>query len=216
MTNQRIFRLMSRGAALAALMTATLSLASIAQAADPTDEGWPCQQRKVPTISAGQIWSGPPLDDVGTAWQREPEISELARKVAARRTSTDEAATLIDAFAGTAAADKNRRLTVLAAGVLSIINRERASIISGIERYTKRQRGLAEKIERQTAELDALPVDGTEAEQSQRADLQEIQDWDTRIFQEREHSLTYVCDLPVQLERRAFALGREIQGHLEP
>src|SRR3546814_10742332 len=122
-------------------MTATLSLASIAQAADPTDEGWPCQQRKVPTISAGQIWSGPPREDVGTAWQREPEISELARKVAARRTSTDEAATLIDAFADTAAADKNRRLTVLAAGILSIINRERASIISGIERYTKRQRG---------------------------------------------------------------------------
>ena len=61
-----------------------------------------------------------------------------------------------------------------------------------------------------------LPVDGTEAEQSERADLQEILDWDTRIFQEREHSLTYVCDLPVQIERRAFALGREIQRHLDP
>src|SRR3546814_8391776 len=95
--------------------------------------------------------------------------------------------------------------------MLSLMNRERASIISGVERYAVRQRALAEKIERETAELEMLPVDGTEAEQSERADLQEILNWDTRIFQEREHSLTYVCELPVQIERRAFALGREIQ-----
>src|SRR3546814_21016036 len=99
-------------------MTATLSLASIAQAADPTDEGWPCQQRKVPTISAGQIWSGPPLEDVGTAWQREPEISQLARQVAPRGTRTDEAATLIHPFSATPPAPTNRPPTPPPAGVL--------------------------------------------------------------------------------------------------
>lgn len=217
MTQQRHLRLILPGAALAVvLMTATLSLASPAQAADPLDEGWPCQQRKVPTISAGQIWSGPPLEEAGTAWQSDHTVSDLARKVSARRTEMAEAESLIAAFADAAGADKNQRLTALAAGVLALINDERASIVSGIGRYTNRQRNLAEKIERQTAELAALPTDGTEAQQSQRADLQEIQDWDTRIFQEREHSLTYVCDLPVQLERRAFALGRVIQGHLDP
>ena len=216
MTSYASLRLMSRRAALATLMTMALSLATTAHAADSTDENWPCQQRKVPTISAGQIWSGPPLDDIGTAWQDEPEVSALARAIVARRTSTEAAAEQIEAFAATAGPDKDRRLTLLAAGMLSLMNRERASIISGVERYAVRQRGLAEKIERETAELEMLPVDGTEAEQSERADLQEILDWDTRIFQEREHSLTYVCDLPVQIERRAFALGREIQRHLDP
>lgn len=216
MTDHRPPRPTFRSVAVAALMAMALSLAATAHAADPADEYWPCQQRKVPTISAGQIWSGPPLDDIGTAWQDAPEVSALARAIAARRTSTEAAAEQIEAFAATAGPDKNRRLTLLAAGMLALMNSERASIISGIERYTVRQRGLAEKIERETAELEMLPVDGTEAEQSERADLQEILNWDTRIFQEREHSLTYVCELPVQIERRAFALGREIQRHLDP
>ncbi len=216
MTGHRSLRLMSRSAGLAALLATALSLATTVHAADPTDENWPCQQRKVPTISAGQVWSGPPLDDIGTAWQDEPEIATIARAIAARRTSTEVAAEQIEAFAATNGPDKNDRLTLLVAGMLSLMNRERASIISGIERYTVRQRALAEKIERETAELELLPTDGTEAQQSERADLQEILDWDTRIFQEREHSLTYVCDLPVQIERRAFALGREIQRHLDP
>jgi hypothetical protein len=200
--------------AAAFLLAAAAALPRTGLAADPTDENWPCVQRKVPQISAGQIWSGPSLDEVGRTWLDDPTVSDLARHIAARRTEMPEAQTLIGQFADGAGAGRNHRLTLLAAGVLSLINRERASIIAGIERYATRQKALAAKIEQQTAELQAMPVNGTETEQSQRADLQEIQDWDTRIFQEREHSLTYVCDLPVQLERRAFALGREIQQHL--
>lgn len=200
--------------AAAAFLLVAIALPSIGFAADPTDENWPCVQRKVPQISAGQIWSGPSLDGVGRSWQDDPIVSELARHIAARRTEMAEAETLISQFADGTGADRDQRLTVLTAGILSVINSERASIIAGIERYATRQKALAEKIERQTAELGTMPVNGTEDQQSQRADLQEIQDWDTRIFQEREHSLTYVCDLPVQLERRAFALGREIQKHL--
>ena len=39
-------------------------------------------------------------------------------------------------------------------------------------------------------------------------------DWDTRIFTDRQAQLTYVCETPVILEQRAFALGRAIAGHL--
>ncbi len=200
--------------AAATFLLIAIALPSIGFAADPTDENWPCVQRKVPQISPGQIWSGPSLEEVGRSWQDDPIVSELARHIAARRTEMAEAQTLIGQFADGAGADRNQRLTLLTAGVLSLINRERASIIAGIERFATRQKALAEKIERQTAELEAMPVNGTEDEQLQRDDLQEVQNWDTRIFQEREHSLTYVCELPVQLERRAFALGREIQQHL--
>ena len=39
--------------------------------------------------------------------------------------------------------------------------------------------------------------------------------WDTRIFDEREQSLTYVCESPVLLEQRLFALAREIMAQLD-
>lgn len=183
-------------------------------AADPADPDWPCPQRKTPQISAAQVWPGPPLDGIGTSWRDDPEVAELAGRLAARRTTLEEAKPLIADFAQRAGAQKDEKLTAVAAGVLQLLNNERASLMAGIERYTKRQRALAEKIERQTAELAALPEDGTEAEQSDRADLLEILTWDSRIFQERQQSLTYVCELPVQIERRAFELGRELGHHL--
>lgn len=197
-----------------AAATVAILFAGAPRAADPADRNWPCQQRKVASISAGQVWSGPPLEAIGNGWRDDPAVAELARRIAERRTGLDEAKTLIADFTAGGGPDKDRRLAALAAGMLSIINSDRASIIAGIERYSKRQRDLAMKIERQTVEIQAIPADGTESERSRRADLQEMQNWDTRIFQEREKSLTYVCELPVQLERRAFALGREIASHL--
>lgn len=190
--------------------------ATPAWGADPADANWPCQQRKTAAISPAQVWAGPPLDAIGDTWRDDRTIAELARRLAERRTTLDEAKTLIAGFVEASGTDKEKKLTALAAGVLTLINNDRASIMAGIDRYAKRQRDLAAKIEHQTAEIAALPENGTEAEKSQRADLQEIQAWDTRIFQEREQSLTYVCELPVQLERRAFALGREMVGHLQP
>lgn len=191
-------------------------LAGSAAAADPSDPDWPCQQRKVPSISAGQVWTGPSLEDIGRSWQDDPVVAGLAREIAARRTELDEARRLIADLASSAGSDRNRKLTALAAGMLAIINGDRGSIIAGIERYAKRQKALAAKIEQETAELEQLPADEAGSGNTQRADLREILDWDSRIFQEREQSLTYVCELPVQLERRAFVLGREIQSHLDP
>jgi|GEM_PF-6456573 len=48
--------------------------------------------------------------------------------------------------------------------------------------------------------------------------LEEIADqieWDTRIFEERQQSLTYVCETPVLLEKRAFALARMMMERME-
>ena len=36
--------------------------------------------------------------------------------------------------------------------------------------------------------------------------------WETRIFRDRAQSLTYVCETPVLLERRAFELARAFAG----
>ena len=39
--------------------------------------------------------------------------------------------------------------------------------------------------------------------------------WDTRIFEERRKTISYVCEVPVLIEQRLFALAREIQQSLE-
>lgn len=191
------------------------TMGGMGHAASPTDPDWPCIQPKVPQISAGQMWNGPPVDAVGETWRDDPTISDLAQKLAARRTTMHEAKSLIAQFAAKIPDDRNRRLTALFAGTLSLINSERASIIAGIGRYAKRQKALSKKIADEMAELGRLPQDDSADSVSQRADLQEVQAWDVRIFQEREKALTYVCEQPVVLEKRAFAIAREILTHID-
>jgi len=40
-------------------------------------------------------------------------------------------------------------------------------------------------------------------------------EWDTRIFDERIKTIGYVCEVPVLIEQRLFALARAIQQSLE-
>ena len=198
------------------LMAGLSALSASSAAAAGSDPDWPCVQRKVTEISVGQVWNGPPLDGIGDSWRSDETLAELARTIASRRTDMAAAKEKIAAFASAAGADKNRRLTLLFAGVLATINAERSSIIVGIGRYARRQRGLAQKISAEAAELDKLPTENATNEQiDRREELLDMQTWDSRIFHERERSLQYVCELPVLLDQRAFALGREVSAQLD-
>jgi hypothetical protein len=44
--------------------------------------------------------------------------------------------------------------------------------------------------------------------------LEQKLQWDTRIYDDRNQALTYVCDSPVLLEQRVYALSQEISRHL--
>lgn len=190
-------------------------LASGPGLAAATEPDWPCVQRLVPHVSAGMVWAGPSLDAVPD-WQSDPQISELAGELSRRALPMSEAEARVEAFADAASADKNRRLTMLFAGILEKINAERSSVIAGIKRYARRQQTLAARIESTLAELDALPRQGGSAEEeARRAELSERNLWDTRVYEERERSLAYLCETPVLLEQRIFALGRTIQYLLD-
>src|SRR3546814_18574552 len=86
---------------------------------------------------------------------------------------------------------------------MEVINRDRASIIAGIKRVSVRQRELAERIReaRATVEQNAGAAAAND-------DLTAQLNWSIRIFDEREKSMNYLCEPPVLLEQRAFALGR--------
>lgn len=68
-----------------------------------------------------------------------------------------------------------------------------------------------------SAELNALRAKDSpsEAERAKARELDERLLWDIRVFDEREQSLSYVCESPVLLERRLFALARQIMSRLE-
>ena len=48
-----------------------------------------------------------------------------------------------------------------------------------------------------------------------RVDALEVQlDWDERIYADRQQSLTYVCETPVLLERRLYAIAQLLEAKL--
>lgn len=200
-----------RGAIAAALWVFAVGAPALAADADPD---WPCVQRLVPEISAGMVWAGPPLEDAGD-WHADPAIAELSAHLADRRTKLAEAEASIESFAEAQAADKDPRLSMLFAGILKRVNDDRSTVIDGIKRYARRQKALASRIEATLAEIDALPRGGTPEQEARRAELTEQNVWDSRIYEERERSLAYLCETPVLLEQRVFALGRAIQNFLD-
>jgi hypothetical protein len=181
----------------------------------PVDDDWPCQQRKTGAISRAAVWAGP---EASGRWDDDSQVSALARKLASRRTPLEEAGPLIDAFARDAGADKDKRLTLLFDGTLDLINGERNKVMAAITRYAKGQKALAAKVredadkaaDAQESQGYGQDITAPDALEKAHPELK----WDKRIFDDRAQALTYVCESPVLLEKRAFALARAIQEKL--
>jgi hypothetical protein len=202
-----------RGLASVALGFAVL--AGPARAAESEDPDWPCIQRLVPEVSAAAIWAGPPVEELSAEDRKQSETAALGQKIAARRTSIEEAKQAIESYGAALTDGKDLKLTALFAVALETVNRDRSGIMAGIRRYSRRQQALAQRIEQMTAEFYNLPAEGSETQAARRRQLQEQLLWDTRIYEEREKSLTFVCEQPVLLEQRIFTLAREIMMYLE-
>ncbi len=176
-----------------------------------SDPDWPCIQRLLPEIAGGMIWTGPPLDEVDVP-SDDQALAALAQELAARRVPIEDAEAQIEAFAASLDDDdKATRLAALFKATLDIINKDRASIINGIKKFSRGQRALADKITAKNEAIEKIAGDDVLARDTAKAE----RDWDIRIFEDRRHSLTYLCEQPVLLEQRAFALARAITGHLE-
>ena len=125
-------------------------------AADPRYPDWPCAQAKVPEISLAAVWAGPPLDDVAEKWKDDAKVSALVPRLAARRTPLDEAQKAITEFLAGSSAEKTGMGKLLFAGLFDTLNAQRSSVMSGLERVTRKQREAADKIRSDTLALQAL------------------------------------------------------------
>ena len=196
--------------AVAAVFAATRP----AMALDPRYPDWPCQQLKVPEISVASVWTGDSIDHVDKSQFDSPSMTDLVTRLAARRTSMEEARKLIDGFVGGAGEAKQSRATTLFAALFSVLNTQRDEVMSGIERFSHKEKDMAEEIRAKTRKMQQLQ-DTPNSDQAEVEALVNQLAWETRIFEERRKSLSYVCEVPVLIEKRLFDLGRAIQDSTE-
>ena len=103
---------------------------------------------------------------------------------------------------------------MLMAGLLETINAERAEVMAGLERFGDGQKQLAELLRMENADL-AKMRSTSNADPAQLEQRLEQLNWNLRIFNERQKSLSSVCEVPVLIEQRLFVLSREIQKALQ-
>ncbi len=200
--------------ALAVAAALGLAVPGAALAADPRHPDWPCNQIKVPELSATAVWTGPPIDDVGSAWADDPAVKEIVARLAARRTPLDDAEkTIADAITGSAA-QRQQKAKLIFAGLFETLNRQRSEVMNGIERFSRRQKQFADEIRSTVQQLREVQ-DKPDHDEDKLNELAGRIEWETRIFEERQKTIGYVCEVPVIIERRLFALARAIAQSLE-
>ena len=184
------------------------------------DKNWPCVQAKVKQLNPGQMWRGKPFNYSNSDWQSNAEAKTLALAILPRRIPLEKTGEEISAFAKKHNDDLQPQLQHTFLALLDETNRIRTEILGGIERFAKRQKALVVRITDNRHKLNQLEEKDqngtlTKEEDKEMARLEQALEWDQRIHEEREQSLEYVCEAPVILEQRLFALSKQIIAQLE-
>ncbi|UMA64731.1 hypothetical protein LVO79_17285 [Roseivivax marinus] len=193
----------------AALLAAVA--ASPALANDYTDPTWPCIQRKVEQLSPGLMW---PIDPATV----DPEMSEdtaraareLAATLALRRVDLETAEARVAEFTQAHGTDSMVLASVFL-DVFDTLSTRRQAVMGGIEHYSLGQIELSERIDGARSEMDTA-MEAEDPDFDRVDALEEQIAWDERIYTDRQRTLQYVCETPVLIEKRLFALAQMLQG----
>jgi hypothetical protein len=167
-------------------------------------------QRKVPELSLAQVWNGPNLPDTAKNWSDDEDIARRVQDLAARRLPLPDAEQQIKDFAASLPPDKLMpKMTMLEEGLFDHMNAERSRVIAGIGRYARKQIELAAQLRKEQSAADELRAKPG-ADPKQVAALTDQLTVETRIFDERVKSLTYVCEVPTLIEQRLYQLSKTI------
>jgi hypothetical protein len=114
--------------------------------------------------------------------------------------------------------EKQQKAIRLFAALYSTLNAQRDQVMSGIERFSRKQKGAAEEIRAMAQKMreaqDKQNGDKANGDPAQSDNLASQLAWQTRIFEDRRRSTSYICDVPVLIEKRLFELGHAIQDDL--
>ena len=173
------------------------------------DPDWPCQQVKVPELSVAAIWPEPLPEKTADPASDVPGLSDLVAKLAARKTPMEEAEKDIAAFVTGTPEERKNKAGFLFIGLFNALNAQRSQVMTGIERAYRKQKDFAGKIRADTEKLHELQDANADAGKITEQ-VTQVQ-WQTRIFEDRRKTLTYACEVPVEIDQRIFALARSIQ-----
>jgi len=178
---------------------------------------WPCEQVQRPEISPGPVWHGPdPEAAANASWRDDPAVVTLVEQVAPRRMPQDQAIAAVHRFSAGYKDDRAKVLTAVFAGLFETMSHERSEIIRGIKHFNARQESLSQRIQEGWKQLDALDPSSSDPKiMEQRMTLQQTIDWDSRVFDDREHLLPVICQQPSVIEQRLFALSRALQEDID-
>lgn len=207
-----MFHPQARAAALCVALTLVLP-APQGFAVDTQNPDWPCVQRKQENLTAAQMWDGPAITG-DEKWWKDEEVRKLVPLLVNRRLTMEELEEdIIKLAEATPEAERDARMTLLFAGVLDETNKVRRRIVEGIERFQRRQRDRAAALELKGEEIAKLHqrAEAGEKISDEISAAETAYDWDARIFQERQANIPIACEIPVEIEQRAFALARSIR-----
>ncbi|MBS0250576.1 MAG: hypothetical protein JSR78_05865 [Proteobacteria bacterium] len=208
--------------ALVMLAPLTWSAVSPAFADEPDKNEWPCVYRKVPMLSAAAIWDGPEITDT-KSWRNDDKIRTLSQYLISRRIKEDDAEAAIKKYAASIPADqRDAKLTELFSAVLTRTNESRKVVMSGIERFHKRQMERAKDIEAEGLQLPPEnemgmtdEANGPAGEISKLSSKEEKYKWEIRTFQEKQANIPIACEIPQLIDERAGALARAIRAEMK-
>lgn len=179
----------------------------------PADVDWPCVQVLVPSLYAGQMWRGPTPGVSPEAGGLEPGLAAFVPELAGRDVPLDGLEPRVgQALEGVPAEARIGQATLLFDEVLRAINSDRGGMIESIRRFARGQQGLADRITAGSREIAAVPQDASAP--ARLAELQAAQQWERRLYDERQRSLRQLCEQPVALEQRAYAAAQMLAGLL--
>ena len=145
---------------------------------------------------------------------RRRAVTELVEEVAQRRIPIAEAQqTIRDFVPQLEPGEKAKRLSMLARGLFDHMNAERSQVISGIGRYARGQAEIAARLRKEASQLGELQMK-PDTDIAKVQDMTDRLNWETRIFEERVQSLTFVCEVPTLIEQRLYALSKTIAEEL--
>ncbi len=180
----------------------------IAGATDYSDPDWPCLQRKAENLSVSLMWPEPI-----THMPLAPAANDLVAILSLRRVTLEEAGAHVQAFVEKAAPVDGQLLGNIFLGVFENLSDSRQRVIAGIARYSRSQIALSSRIDGSRVEMAKLAGE-TKPDFDRIDKLEEQIDWDERIYRDRSQALTYVCETPVLLEKRAYAIAQILLKHM--
>ena len=190
------------GQALLPQLFVFMLYASSAQAQFPgADPDWPCAARLVPTLTAGTYWPGEIT--ANPHWRDDEKLFPLVTEIVDRDTPDADAQSKLIAYA--TPLTPAQRATLFSA-IVDQTNDQRSLLIARIKQLGSRQRRMGDAIAKLSTDIDQLmPGD------PHRTELLGERDLDVQAFGETQHTMTYACEAPANMERRLGLFAKLLQ-----